>query len=60
MDLWVGQSLSSVSALNFVTPSMGIFTNPKTDRGLISNIYKELKKMNSRKSNNLIKNGVQN
>jgi hypothetical protein len=36
-----------------------IFTNPKTDRGLISNIYKELKKMDSRKSNNPIKNGAQ-
>jgi hypothetical protein len=32
-----------------------IFTNPKSDRGLISNIYKELKKMESRKSNNTIK-----
>jgi hypothetical protein len=26
-----------------------IFTNPKSDIGLISNIYKELKKMDSRK-----------
>jgi hypothetical protein len=32
-----------------------IFTNPKSDRGMISNIYKELKKMDSRKSNNPIK-----
>jgi hypothetical protein len=36
-----------------------IFTYPKSDRGLIYNIYKELKKVDSRKSNNPIKNGVQ-
>jgi hypothetical protein len=36
-----------------------IFTNSKSDRRLISNIYKELKKLDSRKSNNPIKNGVQ-
>jgi hypothetical protein len=36
-----------------------IFTNPKSERGLISNIYKELKKLDSRNSNNLIKNGIQ-
>jgi hypothetical protein len=36
-----------------------ICTIPKSDRGLISNIYKALKKMDSRKSNNPIKNGVQ-
>jgi hypothetical protein len=32
-----------------------IFTYPKSDRGLISNIYKEIKKVDSRKSNNPIK-----
>jgi hypothetical protein len=32
-----------------------IFTNPTSDRGLISNMYKELKKLDSRKSNNSIK-----
>jgi hypothetical protein len=34
-----------------------IFIYPKSDRGLISNIYKELKKVDFRKSNNPIKNG---
>ena len=33
-----------------------IFTYSKSDRGLISNIYKELKKVDFRKSNNPIKN----
>jgi hypothetical protein len=32
-----------------------IFTNPIPETGLISNIYKELKKLDSRKSNNTIK-----
>jgi hypothetical protein len=36
-----------------------IFTNPTLDRGLISNIYKELKKLDFRKPNNHVKNGVQ-
>jgi hypothetical protein len=31
-----------------------IFTNPKSDRGLISNIYNELSKLESRNSNNPI------
>jgi hypothetical protein len=31
-----------------------IFTNPKSDRELISNLYKELKNLDSRKSNNPI------
>ena len=34
-----------------------IFTNPTSDRELISKIYKELK-VNSREPNNPIKNGV--
>jgi hypothetical protein len=34
-----------------------IFTNPKSDRGLISNIYKEPNKLDSRNSNNPIKMG---
>ena len=32
-----------------------IFTNSKSDRGLIYNIYQEVKKLNSRNSNNPIK-----
>jgi hypothetical protein len=36
-----------------------IFTNPTYYQGLMSNIYKELKKLDSREQNNPIKNGVQ-
>ena len=36
-----------------------IFTNSTSDSRLISNVYKELKKLHSREPNNPIKNGVQ-
>jgi hypothetical protein len=36
-----------------------IFTNPTFNRGLITNIYKEFKKLDSRKPNNHIKSGEQ-
>jgi hypothetical protein len=36
-----------------------IFTNPKSDKGLVFNIYQELKKVDSREPNHPIKNGVQ-
>jgi hypothetical protein len=35
-----------------------IFKNPKSDWGIISNLYKELKKLDSRNSNKTIKNGL--
>jgi hypothetical protein len=41
------------------TDQESIFINPKSDKGLISNIYKDVKKLDSRKSNKPIKNGVQ-
>jgi hypothetical protein len=36
-----------------------IFTNPRPDKGLISYIYKELKKLDSRNSNNLKTGGTE-
>ena len=35
------------------------YTNPASDRGLISNIYKKLRNFDARQPNNPIKNGVQ-
>jgi hypothetical protein len=37
-----------------------VFTNPSSDRGLVSNIYKEHKKLDSREPNSPIKKEVQN
>ena len=42
-----------------LTDGEKMFTNSTSDRGLISNIYKELKKLHSRKSNKLTKNEIQ-
>ena len=36
-----------------------IFSNPIADRGLISNIHKELKKLDTNNPKNPIKNGLQ-
>jgi hypothetical protein len=66
MDKWVFIKLQSFcKAKDTVnkterapTDCESIFTNPKFYRGLISNIYKELKKVDSRKSNNPIKKGA--
>jgi hypothetical protein len=62
IDKWVLMKLQSFCKQKTVnktkrTPTdwERIFTYPKSDRGLISNIYKELKKVDSRKSNNPIK-----
>ena len=49
-----------VSRTKTVTFKLGnIFTDPVSDRGLISKIHRELKKLDSREQNNPIKNGMQ-
>ena len=42
-----------------LTDGEKMFTNSTSDRGLISNIYKELKKLHSRKPNKLTKSEIQ-
>ena len=66
IDMWVLIKLQSFcKAKNTVdrtkqqpTGWEKIFTNLTSDRGLISKIYKELKKVHIREPNNPIKNGV--
>ena len=55
-----GYKINSNKSMAFLYTKERIFTYPKSDRGLISNIYKEIKKVDPRKSNNPIKNGAQN
>jgi hypothetical protein len=50
--------ISSISLI-YLLASVPIFTNCIFDRGLNSKIYKELKKFDSRKTSNSIKNGVE-
>ena len=49
------QSIGKISNIQIVKK---IFTNPTSDRGLISQIYKELKKLTSTRPSNPVKNGV--
>jgi hypothetical protein len=45
-----GKAKDTVSKTKRPPPNWeGIFTNPKSDRGVISNIYKELRKIDSRR-----------
>jgi hypothetical protein len=66
IDKWDLIKLQSFSKAKYVnrtkwqsTDLEKIFTNPKSNRRLISNIYKELNKLDSKEPNNPIKNGVQ-
>jgi hypothetical protein len=62
-DLVKSQNSKAKDAVNNTkrqpTDWENIFTNPNYDRGLIYSIYKELKKLDSRKTSNPLKNGVQ-
>jgi hypothetical protein len=45
--------------VNCILGIRSLWANPTSDRGLLCNIYKELKKLDCREPNNHIKNGVQ-
>jgi hypothetical protein len=52
------KKVQSIQTLVFLSIEFHV-TNPTSDGGLISNIYKELKKLDYRETNNPLKNGVQ-
>jgi hypothetical protein len=53
------RTLSKGQNGNQLTDWKKVFTNPTSNRGLVANTYKELKKLDSRELNNPIKNGIQ-